>query len=585
MPTIRKLPPQVAAKIAAGEVVERPASIVKELLENSLDAAATELRVQVRKGGIESIDVRDNGHGIAADQLALAVENHTTSKITAAPDLHAIHSLGFRGEALASIGAVSHLTVTSRAQGTDQSWQIKVPAGVRQGPRPAAMNQGTWVRVEELFHNVPARRKFLRSPATEFAQVEKVFSRIALSRPDLSFSLIHNDKLIHQVAATNKESMQNTRLPELINEHFSSHSVRLDSGQGSCRVHGWIIQPAHASTNASTQYLYINGRFVRDRILSHAGRQGYGELLFGRHSPAYILFIDMPAADVDVNVHPAKHEVRFRDGRLVHSLVSNSIRKRLAQITPTSINLKPSPIQEIYPEESPRTKQGVAEEARHIEQYLNRRSARQAISPNQQAAEEFASPLGTAIGLLHGIYIIAMNDTGLLVVDAHAAHERILFEQLRDQWRRKEWEIQTLLFPFTAHLSCGDLAYVEENLAQFAQWGFELRIIGITTVVIKAIPALLAQDQLEEMLCSLCQIGQEHQADGDVLTTTVTDEIFSSMACYGAVRANRRMTIMEMNALLRQLEKTPRNYACNHGRPTWIQIDRKHLDKELLHGQ
>ena len=590
MSVIRKLPPHIADRIAAGEVVERPASVVKELLENSLDAKAAEVRIQIRKGGTESIDIRDNGEGISAEDISLAVQNHTTSKIADIQDLARISSLGFRGEALASIAEVAHLTLTSRSRAAEQAWQIRVQGGDRGKPRPAAMNYGSWVQVENLFYNVPARKKFLRSPATEFSQLQKVFCRIALSRPDVSFSLRHNDRLIHQLEPTTKKTMQRSHLHELLGENFGERALWLDSGEREYRVYGWIIQPVHAAKNAAPQYLYVNGRFVHDRILSHACKKGYGELLHGQRLPAYVLYVEMPTDAVDVNVHPAKHEVRFHNGQLLHSLVSNSIRKRLSQLddgAQVTVKLEKASIEEpsqgFHKARAPKP-------SREFYEGINKMNvAKEHLPPQkfalQNTAEALELPLGNALGLLHGIYIIAMNAEGLIVVDAHAAHERILFEQLRIQRQERKWETQQLLFPVTVRLSAGDIAYLEENSGRFKKWGFELRIVGTDAVAVKSIPALLAQDQLEEMLLSLCRTMQEYQQDGAVHTTVAVDKILSSMACYGAVRANRKMTIMEMNALLRKLEKTPRNYACNHGRPTWVQIEREQLDKEMLHGQ
>ena len=594
MPVIRKLSPQLAERIAAGEVVERPASIVKELLENSLDAEATEINVAAHSGGMEYIDVRDNGCGIEQEQLEAALENHSTSKITSAEDLAAIQSLGFRGEALASIAAVSHLTLTSRAQGAEQAWRIEAVDGKRENVKPAALNQGGWIRVEKLFHNVPARRKFLRTPATEFAQLEKVFARIALSRHDVGFSLTHNGKLIHKLENTAGKKGIQERVKDILGDHFSNNSLYIDSETASYRLHGWIIQPAHAKSSSNNQYLYVNGRFIRDRIIANACKQGYGELLFSRLLPSYILFLEVPAMDVDVNVHPAKHEVRFRQGQLVHSLVRGCIKKSLERqkVTPISLSLrtaKPYSRPESMRLNQDRIYEGLATAKQGEEKKTIRRNHQEeterAQNGGQQEEAPLNLPLGIAVGLLHNVYVVAMNDKGLIVVDAHAAHERILFEKLKVEWRNKKWGLQPLLFPIKVELSPGDLAFVEENASLFAQWGFELRVIGTTTVAISSIPVLLSQDNMQELISSLSHLLQQNQADGTAITDQAADKILSSMACYGAVRANRKMTIAEMNALLRELEKTPRNYACNHGRPTWLQIDRSELDSKLLHGQ
>lgn len=584
MPLIRRLPPQVAERIAAGEVVERPASIVKELCENSLDAGATQIDVQVREGGIEGIDVRDNGHGIEGEQLEAALENHSTSKISAAEDLGALRSLGFRGEALASIAAISHLLISSRAQGAEQAWQLETINGNRGGVKPAALNPGCWIRVEKLFHNVPARRKFLRTPATEFSQLDRMFCRLALSRPAVSFSLNHNGKMIHRFPAAQEVG---ARVRDLLGEDFMNNSFFIDSGPSVSpapyRVSGWIIKPARAGDNSANQYLFINGRFVRDRIVSHACRQGYGDLLYSRNVPSYVLFVEVPAAEVDVNVHPAKNEVRFRQGQQVHSLISGCIRKRLAKVAEAPLR-RVTAIRQDYAELNEVEKPRWQLQDAALSQAQSAVRSDYGMDPIVQE-KELSFPLGTAIGLLHNIYIIAVNEKGLVVVDAHAAHERILFEDLKKEWQQGKWGLQNLLFPISVELPHGDVDFIEEHSGLFTNWGFDLQVIGATSVAIRSLPALLAQDNLAVLIRSLVHLLQEYQADGAEITVQAAAKILSTMACHGAVRANRKMTVAEMNALLRELEKTPRHYACNHGRPTWLEIERPYLDKKFLHGQ
>ncbi len=578
MPVIRKLPAQLAAKIAAGEVVERPASIVKELCENSLDAGATQIDVEVKAGGIERIDVRDNGHGIERDQLETALANHSTSKISSVEDLDSIATLGFRGEALASIAAVSYLTISARAQGLEEAWQLKTVNGDMSEVKPAALNPGCWVRVEALFHNLPARQKFLRTPGTEFSQLNKMFCRLALSRPEVGFSLSHNDRTVHRLPPTQEAGL---RMRDLLGQDFSDNSVFIDSsasiGSASAayRVYGWIIKPAMATETSANQYLFVNGRFVRDKTISHACKRGYGDLLYARNLPSYILFVELPTSEVDVNVHPAKSEVKFHQDHKVHSLVSSCIRKHLARLTESPLRQGQQPM---GPNDYTRLR-----EIPQTTPHSLYEPPRQADYVPSEAGLDF--PLGTAIGLLHNIYVVAVNEKGLVIVDAHAAHERILFENLKREWQQKKWGLQRLLFPISIELSPGDVDFIEEHSESFALWGFEVQAIDSTTVAIRSLPALLAQDNLAVLIRSITHLLQEYQADGAETTAKAAARILSTMACHGAVRSNRSMTITEMNELLRELERTPRHYACNHGRPTWLEIERAYFDKQFLHGQ
>lgn len=585
MPIIRKLPPQLAERIAAGEVVERPASIVKELCENSLDAGASQIDVGVKAGGIDRIDVRDNGHGIERSQLEIALANHSTSKISAIEDLDAISTLGFRGEALASIAAVSYLTISARAQGAEEAWQLETINGHMGEVRPTALNPGCWIRVEALFHNLPARRKFLRTPGTEFSQLDKMFCRLALSRPEVGFSLSHNDKTIHRLPATEEAGL---RMRDLLGKNFSDNSVFIDSNSSigsslaAYRVYGWIIKPTMATETTVNQYLFVNGRFVRDKTISHACRQGYGDLLYSRNLPSYILFVELPTSEVDVNVHPAKNEVRFHQGQKVHSLVSGCIKKHLAKLTEAPLRQRqktttPSDYDKLR---ELKTSHWQMQETTPHTLY---EPPKKADYRPQEAGLNLR--LGTAIGLLHNIYVIAINEKGLVIVDAHAAHERILFENLKREWHERKWGLQKLLFPISIELSHGDVDFIEEHTESFAKWGFEVQVIGATSVAIRSLPALLAQDNLAVLIRSITHLLQEYQVDGAEITAKAAAKILSTMACHGAVRSNHSMTIAEMNALLRELEKTPRHYACNHGRPTWFEIERSYFDKQFLHGQ
>ncbi|MEX0638087.1 MAG: DNA mismatch repair endonuclease MutL [Burkholderiales bacterium] len=565
MSAIRVLPELLISQIAAGEVVERPASVLKELLENSLDAGAAELQVTLDAGGVKRVQVDDDGGGIAQGELALALARHATSKIASLEDLESAGTLGFRGEALAAIAAVARVELVSRARGAAHAWSVAAEGGDARALRPAARAPGTTVAVADLYFNTPARRKFLRTEATEFGHCDEVFRRIALARPQLAFTLRHNGR----VSAQLKPQALAARAAALLGADFAAASVPVDAQAGPLRLHGLAGTPQAARNRADAQYFYVNGRFVRDRLLMHAVREAYRDTLHGERQPAFVLFLELEARGVDVNVHPAKTEVRFRDARGMHQFVFHALSRALAPpaadapVSYASVSAPGPAIQ--------------AALAMH-EPAMDYRPA-----PAPLPASQKAPPLGYALAQLHGIYILAQNEAGLVLVDMHAAHERILMEKMKLGLDAGAIERQSLLVPAVFRAEALDVATAEENRDALQKLGLEVSVAGPNELAVRAVPALLACGDVAALARTLLAELREFGA-AQVLAAR-QNELLATMACHAAVRANRLLAVPEMNALLREMEATERSGSCNHGRPTWYQLTLGDLDKLFLRGR
>jgi DNA mismatch repair protein MutL len=573
---IQILPNELIDQIAAGEVVERPASVVKELVENSLDAGARRLEIDIEQGGSALIRVRDDGAGIRADELALAVQRHATSKIATLDDLAAIVTLGFRGEALPSIGSVSRLRIVSRTAAADSGAEVQVDGGELQPLRPAAHPVGTTVEVRDLFYNVPARRKFVRSIATEFSHIASLVERLALARAAVAFRLRHGARVVHDLPAAPDPAGELRRIATLLGDDFAAAALPLETAVGPVALRGWIVAPIASRAQADQQYFFVNGRAVRDRLLASAVRQGYRDVLYhGRH-PAYVLHLSMDPELVDVNAHPQKLEVRFRDSRQVHAYVARAIEQALAAgPTTAASSVRGMP---------PVSPQSVA--ASRPLPWGPRADAAPTLGgtvwmPSAVAAPE-SEPLGQAIAQLHGIYILAQSAQGLIVVDAHAAHERVLYEQLKAQ-QGDAAASQRLLAPVTVELAEHEVELVLEAANEFERAGFELERLSPTALVVRAVPALLARESLPELLRGVLRDLAVGGGSGHIEETG--HRLLASVACRSAIHAGRRLTLPEMNALLRQMERTLRADQCNHGRPTWTQISMAELDQLFLRGR
>ena len=670
MKRIHLLSPRLANQIAAGEVVERPANIIKELVENSLDAGSTRIEIDVEQGGIKLLRIRDDGHGIPADDLPLALSRHATSKITTLDDLEAVISLGFRGEALASISSVSRLTLTSAtapAEGeAEQAWQVEVEGReMAANVKPAAHPQGTTVEVRDLFFNTPARRKFLRTEKTEFNHVDEYFKRLALSRYDVAFSLRHNQRVIHSLRPAIRNIDKEKRVAALLGSKFIDAALHVDSEGAGLALEGWVGLPTFSRSQADMQYFFVNGRVVRDKLVAHAIKQAYRDVLYHGRQPAFVLYLTVDPALVDVNVHPTKHEVRFRDGRLVHDYLFRTLHKALAdvrpesQFAPTSLqgsgvlndgasaetaagtshfshsggtasgmtspalmanSLQPvSGIQAGEFSEQTRmnllpgkTNPGQVQE--HLKAYqalaqpLNMNAGNGAeadaavmvteerIDPETgeittvqvestlpSQGQNDVPPLGFAMAQLHGIYILSQNAHGLVVVDMHAAHERITYERLKIAVDNQNVQSQPLLVPITLSVSESEADAAEQFADEFARFGVLLQRAAPESIMIRQIPVILQQAEVErlvtDMLADLMQHGSSDRIQAH------RNEILGTMACHGSVRANRKLTVPEMNGLLRDMEATERSGQCNHGRPTWTQMSMSDLDKLFLRGR
>jgi DNA mismatch repair protein MutL len=567
MSAIRLMPELLVSQIAAGEVVERPASVLKELLENSLDAGASEIQVTLAEGGAKRVQVDDDGTGLAREDLPLALARHATSKIATLEDLEAVATMGFRGEALASIAAVARVELVSRARGASHAWSIAAEGGAAQEPRPAARAPGTTVAVQDLYFNTPARRKFLRTEATEFGHCDEVFRRVALARPDLAFSLRHNGRVSAHLAPQPLAA----RAGALLGAEFTTASVPVDERAGPLRLHGLAGTPQAARSRADAQYFYVNGRFVRDRLLAHAAREAYRDTLHGERQPAYVLFLELDPRGVDVNVHPAKTEVRFRDARAVHQFVFHALQRALAP------SVAEAPVSYATVSSAGPAIQAALAMAEPVAQY------RPQAAPAPLPASQAAPPLGYAMGQLHGIYVLAQNEAGLVLVDMHAAHERILMEKLKARLDAGALERQNLLVPVVFRAEAIDVATAEENRAALESLGLEVTVAGPNELAVRAAPALLAGGDVAALARALLAELREFGA-AQVLAAR-QNELLATMACHAAVRANRVLSVPEMNALLREMEETERSGSCNHGRPTWYQLTLADLDKLFLRGR
>ena len=614
---IQRLSPRLANQIAAGEVVERPSSVVKELLENCLDAGATRIEIEVEQGGVKLLRIRDNGSGIAEGQLPLALERHATSKIAELADLEGVSSLGFRGEALASISSVARLTLTSRTADADQAWQVEVEGRDMQ-PRiqPAAHPVGTTVEVCDLFFNTPARRKFLRTEKTEFDHLQDVVKRMALARFDVAFSLRHNGKQVLQLQAADSAAAYARRVAQVCGEEFLEQALPIDQTRNDLRLWGWVGLPTFSRSQSDLQHFYVNQRVVKDRLVAHAVRQAYRDVMYGGRHPAFVLFLELDPTTVDVNVHPTKHEVRFRDNRSVHDFLYSTLYRSLGDLRPGDALAEASSEQTLESQPATETLEktyGAQSEMTLAKQPELQPSfnpqgnwqSRESM-PRGQSPAEFAKsyqafvapfdsevkiaetegdipPLGYAIAQLKGVFILAENAQGMVVVDMHAAHERIMYERLKQAMASEGLRAQPLLVPEAVALSEREVDCAEEHQAWFARLGFEVQRLGAESLAIRQIPALLkqadAQALLLDVLEDLLEFGTSDRIEAHL------NELLGTMACHGAVRANRRLTLPEMNALLRDMERTERSGQCNHGRPTWTQMSMDELDKLFLRGR
>jgi DNA mismatch repair protein MutL len=612
MSRIHLLSSRLANQIAAGEVVERPASVVKEVLENSLDAGATRVDIDVESGGGKLIRIRDNGAGMARDDLPMALARHATSKIASLEDLERVGSLGFRGEALASIGSVSRLTLTSndQEQGSEGSSAACEGRDMAVQVKPAPHPRGTTVEVRDLFFNTPARRKFMRTEKTEFNHLEEVVKRLALSRFDVAFSLRHNGKVLHNLKPGNTEAERQRRVATVCGPAFMEQAIYIEAEVPPLKLWGWVGLPTFSRSQADLQYFFVNGRVIRDRLVAHAVKQAYRDVLYhGRH-PAFVLYLELDPAQVDVNVHPTKHEVRFRDGRAVHNFIFSSLHRALADVRPAdqlpehtlatgdgmAINTETGEISRQSglawgaPVASPSSGSGggfgsytpstAPMPGQAMEQV---RSYSQLHSMPLAESDEDIPPLGYALAQLKGIYILAENAGGLVLVDMHAAHERITYERLKTSRDQEGIRSQPLLVPQSVAVSQREVQVAGEHGALFQRLGLAVDVAGEESLVIRQIPVSLRDSDVEQLLrdvlADLIEFGSSERIEAHM------DEILSTMACHGSVRANRRLTIQEMNALLRDMEETERSGQCNHGRPTWTQLGLDELDKLFLRGR
>lgn len=599
---IKLLTTELADQIAAGEVVERPASVVKELVENSIDAGAKNIQIDISQGGQELIRVRDDGQGIHSQDLALALNRHATSKISTFDDLMGVESLGFRGEALASIAAVSRLKLSSQHAESDSGFCVmNTDAESLTTPVPMAHTRGTTVEVRDLFYNTPARRKFLRTPKTEFNHIETTLQRLALSHFDVGFVLTHNQKEIFRVLPASTQVIKEQRVATIMGKPFMQEALAIEFSAAGMKLWGWIGLPNFTRAQADMQYFYINGRFVRDKLLSHALREAYEDVLYGHRHPAYVLNLEINPAAVDVNVHPTKHEVRFRDGRIVHDFVMQGVHSALEQVSPGSeATVSNETHAEPMPVPSTDLKQRLQQPSRSAETYLAPRQqplqVREQIDAYTQLhdvqttermdvsvsdSENF--PLGFAIAQLHDIYILAQNEKGLVLVDMHAAHERVIYEQMKRQLAAQGIAVQPLLLPININLSQAEIKTWEMHRDLFTKLGFEFDQAGPEALIVRATPLLMKEADIEQVL---------HDVLADLVTfesstriETMVNETLGTMACHAAVRANHKLSLPEMDALLRDMETTDHAGQCNHGRPTWREFSLDELDKLFLRGK
>jgi DNA mismatch repair protein MutL len=584
--SIRVLPDELVDQIAAGEVIERPASVVKELVENSLDAGASRIEIDVERGGVGLVRVRDDGHGIEGHELPVALARHATSKIASLADLEAVSTLGFRGEALPSIGSVSHLKIVSRAAAAAQAAEITVDGGSVSAARPAAHPRGTTIEVRELFFNVPARRKFVKSDATELGHIARLVERLVLSRFDVGFRLRHGARVLFDAPPVGEAGGEPARLAQVLSAEFAQGALRIRDAAGPVMLSGWAGLPTHSRAQPDQQFWFVNGRAVRDRLLMNAVRLAYRDVLYhGRHA-AYVLYLTLDPKLVDVNAHPGKLEVRFREGRQIHDFVFRALERALAQT-------RPAPGGNGLPAQWGVADQGARPDNISVIEDAALPLPEPARNPWAIAAltEEPApappdgrQPLGTALGQLHGVYILAQSDSGLVLVDMHAAHERVLYEKLKSERAGGGSPSQLLLEPLVLTLKEHELAALLEQQQQWSQAGFEIDALSATRLAFRRVPAVVATAEIPRIVRALVEDlslegGGMHHLEG------AADRFLGTLACRSAIHANRRLTLPEMNALLRQMEETERTNQCNHGRPTWTRLTLRQLDQLFLRGR
>jgi DNA mismatch repair protein MutL len=583
MPTIKILPDLLVNQIAAGEVVDRPSSALKELLENSLDAGARAITIQLAAGGMRLIKVSDDGCGMGREDLPLALARHATSKIESLSDLERVASLGFRGEALASIASVSRMTVVSRRADDRHAWSLSAEGPEMAIPTPATLATGTTIEVRDLYFNTPARRKFLKSETTEYAHCDDAFRRIALSRCDTAFSLQHNGRARWHLKVQPLEE----RIGALLGEEFRRGAFMLDESAAGVRLHGCVGKPEHAGATRDAQYFFVNGRFVRDRLLAHALRQAYEDVLHHERHPAYVLYLELDPQAVDVNVHPTKVEVRFRDARAVHQFVFHAVSKALAK-TAAHVAVAATGAAETTPF-APAMRPYLRQDAIGLQAaestgfYETLFGSRPGAEAPRAVPDDAPMPLGSALAQLAGVYILAQNEHGLVVVDMHAAHERIVYERLKESLDASRVPMQPLLVPVVFTAEPLEISTAEEEREVLLTLGFDVAPASPTSLMVRGVPAMLqdadARELARDVLRELSAFGASR------VLTERRNEMLGTMACHAAVRANRRLTLAEMDALLRDMERTERSGQCNHGRPTWHQISMGELDRLFMRGR
>ena len=595
MNRINLLDQKLANQIAAGEVVERPASIVKELIENSLDARANKITVEVEQGGVKLIRIQDDGSGILKQDLALALHRHATSKIKKIGDLENVNSLGFRGEALASISSVSRVSLLSKAREGeyDAGWQIDVEGNIaHKSLVPVSHAEGTTIEVRDLFFNTPARRKFLKKERTEFSKIDEIIRRLSLSRFDVHVSLRHNQKIIYNLLPAKSDSEKQRRVGLLCGSKFVENSILIDTERAGLKLWGWVGLATFSRSQGDLQYFYVNGRSVKDKLVTHAVKQAYRDVLFhGRH-PAYVLFLELDPSLVDVNVHPTKHEVRFRDSRFVHDFLFSSLYKSLSEVTPVDQLETSKELNQLNSAFDLPQKMNESNDGHFNQSALSLVDGERNFLEPSDKSDDFSRaenqrtdvpPLGYAVAQLHGVFILAQNDQGLVIVDTHAAHERITYERMKRALADEGLKTQTLLVPISIALSHTEVDYAEDNKTSLLELGLEIERVSDEALVVRKVPALLRDSDIEQLvrdvISDLIKFGTTD------LINSKQDDLVSTMACHGSVRANRQLTIQEMNALLRDMETTERSGQCNHGRPTWVFKSLAELDKLFLRGR
>lgn len=617
IPAIRRLPSLVANQIAAGEVVERPASVVKELLENSLDAQATQIEIEIEQGGIALIRIRDNGFGIRKEELLLALSRHATNKISSLEDLEQLNSLGFRGEALASIAAISRLTLNSRFHNQEMGYGIHLDGREQPTiPEPIAHPIGTTLEVRDLFYNTPARRRFLRTEKTEFGHVHEIIKRLALSCFDVSFKLTHNHKTLMALKIAQQEADKLQRVSMLCGPEFIDYILTVQADSGGMQLSGWITQPTYSRSQPDMQYFFVNGRIIRDKLLNHAVRQAYEDVLHLSRYPGYVLYLQLDPREVDVNVHPTKNEVRFVQSSAVYQFLVHSLQNSLANTCPNQVG-SPTSVQALFKNNSVETEPSIS--ASHLPMASSGSDSKdnlslpfasfypmsslsalaiqettqvyQALPALGLADDELISPettlpippLGYALAQLHGSYILAENATGLILVDIHAAHERITYERMKSAWQEDKLVAQMLLVPVMVAVSEREANLAEQQLELFNQLGFDISRIGAEALLVRQVPMLLAATNIavlvRDVLADLSRFGVSSRLENHL------QDLLATLACHTAIRANQSLTLPEMNALLREMEPTQRSNQCNHGRPTWVQLSLKELDSLFLRGR